>query len=148
MKITQTYTPEQQAHIDELRAMTPAQWESICKGCGACCIRKMNVGGGMVLYSDLCCNYLNCATQRCGIYNNRFKLRGNRCGKVDLPRVLAGQDVPASCGYVEYIFGPAKFPARVDWAKITPIKDKVYDKMSETELMFHILPESIRWNQR
>lgn len=148
MKITQTYTPEQQQRIAELRAMTPTQWESICKGCGVCCLRKVDLGFGPTVYMDLCCPHLNCENQRCDIYDRRLKVRASRCKKVDMDVVLDGTLLPSSCGYREYIFGPSKYQATVDWTKVRPITDKEWMKFNATRAAQHAIVDSLAWNFR
>ncbi len=148
MKTIQNYTPEQQVRIAELRAMTPSQWDSICKGCGVCCLRKADIGFGVTLYMDLCCPHLDCQTHRCGIYNDRLTRRANRCYKVDIDVVLDGTLLPTSCGYREYIFGPAKYPAQVDWQKVKPISDSKWLKFSASRIAQHAIVDSMAWNMR
>ncbi len=148
LKTVQTYTPQQQQRIAELRAMNAAQWESICKGCGVCCLRKADIGFNTTLYMDLCCPHLDCKTHRCSIYNDRLIRRANRCHKVDIDIVLDGTLLPASCGYREYIFGPAKFPAQVDWSRVKPITDAKWLKFSFNNVSKHAIIDSMAWNIR
>ncbi|MBD5388866.1 hypothetical protein HDR63_01260 [bacterium] len=141
-------TPAQQARVEEMRRMTPREWDALCKGCGICCLTKVDMGGGVTVYLNRCCAHLDTATRRCRIYNTRLTQRRERCKKVDLDVVLAGQLVPASCGYREYIFGPAQFPARVDFTSVRPMRDGDFEKMSTADVLRHIIAGSNRWNER
>ena len=83
-------TPAQQARVEEMRRMTPREWDALCKGCGICCLTKVDMGGGVTVYLNRCCAHLDTATRRCRIYNTRLTQRRERCKKVDLDVVLAG----------------------------------------------------------
>lgn len=81
-----------------LQEMTQAQWESLCDGCGKCCLHKLqDEFTGVVYYTDIACQYLN---RQCGcdVYDNRAK-------KVSDCITLRPEDVesffwlPASCSY-------------------------------------------------
>ncbi len=147
MRITKKYTPEQQRRIDELCAMAPEQWEKICNGCGVCCLYKHRTMSGRIAYANVCCKYMDCETQKCKIYQNRLT-QNFGCNKVDLDTVLNTKLLPRSCGYVEYIFGPAKNPAQIDWSRVRPMSDTEYEQLGLFEILAHVIPGSTRWNQR
>lgn len=55
-----------------LAAMTEAEWESLCDGCGKCCVIKLeDVDTGDIHYTDIGCKLLDGATCRCSDYPNR-----------------------------------------------------------------------------
>lgn len=139
-------TPEQEKRLRELRRMTPKQWESLCKRCGLCCICKYGIPNKVVFYTDVRCDALNPKTKECTIYKKRFKINGNNCRKVDLDAILTENIVPRTCGYVEYIFGPAPFKISVDWEKM--ISEKVVDMNDPITVYEHLIMESRHWNQR
>ncbi len=57
-----------------LGAMTPAQWESLCDGCGKCCLEKFEEEeSGRIVYSRVACTLLDLNSCRCQDYPNRAK---------------------------------------------------------------------------
>lgn len=136
--------------------MTPREWDAICKRCGICCLIKINmcmvdeasgvVSGERTAYLKQCCDKLDRETCQCTMY--RARLGRSSCKKVNMDIVLGGELLPASCGYVEYIFGPAPFPARVDFSQVRPVTEDGFSKMSMDEIDRDIIPESILWNLR
>lgn len=152
----QDLTDEQRHRADKLARMTPREWDAICKRCGICCLNKMSlclvdgasatVTDQKTVYLKQCCEKFDTKTRCCTVYQTR--LGRPNCEKVNMDIILAGDLLPASCGYVEYIFGPAPYPARVDFTKIRPTTDDEYEKLSDTEIQQAIIPESLLWNER
>ncbi len=141
-------TPAQQERVAQLRRMTPREWDAICKKCGICCLIKFDMGGNQIVYIKRSCVHLDCNSRECKIYSERLTCRLGKCHKVDIDLVLAGGMVPDSCGYREYIFGPAKYPAVVDFSTVRPMDDLKIKRISPQEFFACIIPESIRWNNR
>lgn len=55
-----------------LAEMTPAEWESLCDGCGLCCqIRVEDEDTGQRALSNVACRYLCLESHRCKDYANR-----------------------------------------------------------------------------
>ena len=55
-----------------LGALNPDQWESLCDGCGKCCLEKFeDEETGDIVYSNVACVLLDTVTCRCGDYQNR-----------------------------------------------------------------------------
>ena len=55
-----------------LKDMTPKQWESLCDGCGKCCVIKLeDADDGTIFYTDIGCKQLDGNTCRCKDYDNR-----------------------------------------------------------------------------
>ncbi|WP_024459651.1 YcgN family cysteine cluster protein [Marinimicrobium sp. LS-A18] len=82
-----------------LGEMTAEEWESLCDGCGKCCLHKLeDEDTGEILYTDVACRYLDSATACCSDYPNRQR-------NVPDCTVLRPKDVsdfhwlPSTCAY-------------------------------------------------
>ncbi len=54
--------------------MSPAEWESLCDGCGKCCVLKLEDVDTHIIYStDVGCKLLDCENARCHHYADRKK---------------------------------------------------------------------------
>ena len=81
-----------------LEQMSPQQWESLCDGCGKCCLHKLeDEDTAEVFYTDIACRYLS-ADCRCQYYSQRAE-------KVAACLTLRPQDLkqvtwlPSTCAY-------------------------------------------------
>jgi len=83
-----------------LAAMNPSEWESLCDGCGRCCVIKLeDEDTGALHYTDVACRLFDDSTCRCGSYALRAKLVK---GCVVLtPKTLpeVAHWLPATCAY-------------------------------------------------
>ena len=58
-----------------LAQMSKQEWESLCDGCGMCCVNKLEYEGtGELAQTDTCCKLLDPKTARCRDYKNRKKI--------------------------------------------------------------------------
>ncbi len=82
-----------------LGEMTRAEWESLCDGCGRCCLHKLRDDETEALaWTEVACRLLDVASCRCSDYANR-RARVPDCVKLT-PRKVAGIDwLPPTCAY-------------------------------------------------
>ncbi|MGQ9831937.1 MAG: YcgN family cysteine cluster protein [Thermochromatium sp.] len=82
-----------------LTELTAEQWESLCDGCGKCCLEKFeDEETGNIVYSRVACALLDLKTCRCRHYADRAQLMPDCITLV--PQVLAWpQWLPETCAY-------------------------------------------------
>jgi uncharacterized protein len=82
-----------------LAELDPQEWESLCDGCGRCCLRKLeDEDTGEIAYTDVACRLLDGETCRCRDYPHRQE-RVADCIALS-PRDLAPLAwMPSTCAY-------------------------------------------------
>lgn len=82
-----------------LAQMTVEEWESLCDGCGRCCLLKLEYEDtGEVDNTSVACRLLNIETCRCSDYARRRE-KVPECVQVTLANVASLYWVPESCAY-------------------------------------------------
>ncbi len=82
-----------------LGEMTKAEWESLCDGCGRCCLNKLeDEDTGKFLYTRAACKLLDIGTCQCTDYPNRAK-RVPDCVTLTPQNVPELGWLPESCAY-------------------------------------------------
>ncbi|HSN50921.1 MAG TPA: YcgN family cysteine cluster protein [Woeseiaceae bacterium] len=82
-----------------LAQMTADEWESLCDGCGLCCMVKVqDEDSGEVFYSDLACRLFDVDTCRCTDYANRAR-KVESCLVLTADEKDAYEWLPDSCAY-------------------------------------------------
>lgn len=88
-----------------LDQMTPAEWESLCDGCGLCCqIRVEDEDTGETALSNAACKYLCLNSLQCTDYANRQQNVPD-CVKVTPANIYQLDWLPHTCGYRLAAFG-------------------------------------------
>jgi uncharacterized cysteine cluster protein YcgN (CxxCxxCC family) len=82
-----------------LAEMDHAEWESLCDGCGRCCLHKLrDEDSGELAWTNVACRLLDAGTCRCSDYPRRRE-RVPDCVQLT-PQTLAEIDwLPPSCAY-------------------------------------------------
>src|SRR4051812_36825444 len=82
-----------------LAEMTDSEWESLCDGCGRCCLVKLeDEDDGAIHYTDIGCRLLDGQACRCRDYENR-SARVDDCVRLTPQNVRAITWLPPTCGY-------------------------------------------------
>lgn len=79
--------------------LSAQEWESLCDGCGKCCLNKLeDEDTGEVLYTRVACRYLDLDSCQCKAYSTRQKLV-SECVSLVPDLVDEFHWLPASCAY-------------------------------------------------
>ena len=79
--------------------MTSAEWESLCDGCGRCCLQKLeDRKTGKIEYTWVACYLLDIEACRCTNYGERLRLVKG-CSVLTPSRVRAYRWLPRTCAY-------------------------------------------------
>jgi uncharacterized cysteine cluster protein YcgN (CxxCxxCC family) len=82
-----------------LNQMTKVEWESLCDGCGKCCLHKLeDIDTGEISISNVSCSFLDETSCRCKDYNNRQENVAD-CIQLDLKNLKTLQWLPSTCAY-------------------------------------------------
>lgn len=81
-----------------LRAMSSAQWESLCDGCGQCCLHKLeDEDTEEVFYTCVACQLID-DQSRCSDYQNRLE-RVPECLSLKPEDIVNFHWLPKTCAY-------------------------------------------------
>ena len=79
--------------------MSRAEWESLCDGCGRCCLVKLeDEDSGEIYFTDVGCKLLDAKTCRCRDYRRR-QSRVPDCVKLTPQAVRTLSWLPVTCAY-------------------------------------------------
>jgi len=82
-----------------LEEMSTAEWESLCDGCGRCCLMKLeDEDTGEIYTSDVHCRLLDGESCQCSDYPNRLA-KVPDCIKLDPLNVRTISWIPVTCAY-------------------------------------------------
>jgi uncharacterized protein len=83
-----------------LQEMTDPEWESLCDGCGRCCLNKLEEEGtDRTFYTDVGCRLLDGRTCRCHDYSHRLE-KVDDCVRLTPESLKTITWLPPSCAYV------------------------------------------------
>ena len=82
-----------------LEEMSATEWESLCDGCGRCCLIKLeDEDSGRILATDVGCRLFDAGTCRCRDYANRSQEVPD-CVTLTPEQVRTLRWLPPTCGY-------------------------------------------------
>ena len=82
-----------------LAEMDEAEWESLCDGCGQCCLFKLeDADTGEFALTDVACRYLDHNSCQCSDYRNRSRNVPD-CVKVAPDNIAKLRWMPETCAY-------------------------------------------------
>jgi hypothetical protein len=82
-----------------LAEMSAGEWESLCDGCGLCCMHKVEEEDtGELFYTNLACRLLDTESCRCTDYAHRAQLVSD-CLRLSPASTDAFEWLPATCAY-------------------------------------------------
>jgi uncharacterized cysteine cluster protein YcgN (CxxCxxCC family) len=81
-----------------LSAMTRAEWESLCDGCGQCCLHKLREADGTLRKTRVSCRLLDRTSCKCGNYPRRKALVPD-CVVLTPEAVATIAWLPETCAY-------------------------------------------------
>lgn len=82
-----------------LKQMSQSEWESLCDGCGRCCLNKLeDWDTGEIHWTNIACRLLDCETCRCRDYDNRLELVPD-CIQLDPEKMDELTWLPPTCAY-------------------------------------------------
>lgn len=85
--------------LKSLTEMTTQEWESLCDGCGRCCLHKLeDEDTGEVHYTTIACQLLDTLSCQCSDYPNR-KTQVPECLKLGIDDIPAFHWLPDTCAY-------------------------------------------------
>lgn len=82
-----------------LMEMTVSEWESLCDGCGRCCLQKFEYEDTLeVVESRIACRLFDISSCRCSDYENRLE-KVDDCIKLTAETIGSIEYLPESCAY-------------------------------------------------
>lgn len=83
----------------KLHEMSKQEWESLCDGCGLCCLQKLqDEETDEVYYTNLHCHYLDTTNNHCTTYANRHE-KVPECVWLTADQAHEFKWLPRTCAY-------------------------------------------------
>ena len=134
--------------ITPLEDMSSDQWESLCCGCGKCCMVKL-WHNAVVKTTKVGCELLDIKTAKCKDYPNRQNKVSN-CVKVTINTIDTPGLLPDSCAYVllrnnkplptwHHLLSGDRDTIVEQHASIVGLAETTIDKISATKMQDYML---------
>jgi uncharacterized protein len=83
----------------KLTEMNREEWESLCDGCGKCCLNKLeDEDTGEIVFTSVVCNLIDLNTCRCTRYHERTRLVPD-CIDIKSEAFVQYDWLPSTCAY-------------------------------------------------
>jgi uncharacterized protein len=93
-----------------LAQMSTAEWESLCDGCGKCCLSKIeDEDTAEIFYTSVICRLFDEGSCRCTDYANR-SIKVPDCVTLDIQNIGELSWLPKTCAYQLVMDGKDLFP--------------------------------------
>ena len=85
--------------VKTLEEMSPAEWESLCDGCGRCCLNKLeDWDTGEIAFTNVACTLFDDGACRCRDYDNRAE-KVPDCVQLTPEAARTLKWLPPTCAY-------------------------------------------------
>lgn len=82
-----------------LEQMTDEEWESLCDGCGQCCMHKLlDADTDEIYFTNVACDQLDLKSCQCKNYAERFRYEPD-CIKLTRDNLTTFRWLPNTCAY-------------------------------------------------
>ncbi len=82
-----------------LEQMTKKEWESLCDGCGKCCLLKFeDEDDGSISFTNIICAQFSTIQCGCSVYSRRQQVVSD-CIKLSPENIASVSALPQSCAY-------------------------------------------------
>ena len=94
-----------------LAQMTSQEWESLCDGCGQCCVMQLeNEETNTLFFTDVACRLFDAETCRCSSYEDRQE-HVPSCMVMDMTNIAECVEfAPPTCAYKLLFEGQELYP--------------------------------------
>ena len=82
-----------------LSDMSSSEWESLCDGCGRCCLHKIeDIDTGDIAFTNVSCRYLDLGSCQCSDYKGRQR-NVSDCVELAPKNIRSLKWLPETCAY-------------------------------------------------